>query len=51
MLNAYLAGLNAFLWIFWTVAGFLTIPIAVVVGLFWLDRRRKPKPESGVEAM
>ena len=51
MLNAYLAGLNAFLWIVGTVAGFLTIPAALVVGLFWLDRRRKAKTESSVEVM
>jgi len=45
MLTAYLVGMKAFLWIVGTVAGFLTIPAALVFGAFWLDRRRKRRPE------
>lgn len=51
MLTAYLAGLKAFLAVVGGLLGFLTIPAALVFGAFWLDRRRKAKPESGVEAM
>jgi len=45
MLTAYLAGLKAFLAVVGGLLGFLTIPAAIIIGWFLVDRRRKRRPE------
>ena len=46
MLNAYLAGIKAFLAVVGGLVGFLTIPALVVFGWFLVDRRRKQRRQE-----